>query len=134
MSVHDDRQLLHMVVTDRTTSFRQLTACFCIAIGVLMSDTSIRRRLQWPHEYRAWQADWHQVVFSDKSRFNLWDLTAAFVLDVMPPNTWNLFLGLLIHPDMSPIEHVWYLFGRRLARDMYPAATKDELLLRMQAI
>ncbi|GFX64531.1 transposable element Tc1 transposase [Trichonephila clavipes] len=30
-------------------------------------------RLQWAHEYRAWQADWHQVVFSDESRFNLLD-------------------------------------------------------------
>ncbi|GFW39020.1 transposable element Tcb1 transposase [Trichonephila clavipes] len=30
-------------------------------------------RLQWAHEHRAWQADWHQVVFSDESRFNLWD-------------------------------------------------------------
>ncbi|GFW51211.1 uncharacterized protein TNCV_3594931 [Trichonephila clavipes] len=29
--------------------------------------------LQWAHELRAWQADWPQVVFSDKSRFNLWD-------------------------------------------------------------
>ncbi|GFV33993.1 transposable element Tcb1 transposase [Trichonephila clavipes] len=25
------------------------------------------------NEHRAWQADWHQVVFSDESRFNLWD-------------------------------------------------------------
>ncbi|GFT31500.1 transposable element Tcb1 transposase [Trichonephila clavipes] len=32
-----------------------------------------RLRLQWTHEHRAWQADWHQVVFSDESRFNLWD-------------------------------------------------------------
>ncbi|GFT58877.1 transposable element Tc1 transposase [Trichonephila clavipes] len=32
-----------------------------------------RLRLQWAHEHRAWQADWHQVVFSDESRFNLWD-------------------------------------------------------------
>ncbi|GFX51987.1 HTH_Tnp_Tc3_2 domain-containing protein [Trichonephila clavipes] len=31
-------------------------------------------RLQWAHENRAWQANWHQVVFSDESRFfNLWD-------------------------------------------------------------
>ena len=22
--------------------------------------------LQWAHEHRAWQVDWHQVVFSDK--------------------------------------------------------------------
>ncbi|GFU17091.1 transposable element Tc1 transposase [Trichonephila clavipes] len=31
-----------------------------------------RLRLQWAHEHRAWQADWHQVVFSDESCFNLW--------------------------------------------------------------
>ncbi|GFT90345.1 transposable element Tcb1 transposase [Trichonephila clavipes] len=37
-------------------------------------------------------------------------------------------------PDRSPIEHVWDLFGRRLARDSFPAASKDELLLRIQAI
>ncbi|PRD26111.1 UNVERIFIED_CONTAM: hypothetical protein NCL1_39010 [Trichonephila clavipes] len=29
--------------------------------------------LQWAHEHRAWQVDWHQVVFSVESRFNLWD-------------------------------------------------------------
>ncbi|GFU71349.1 hypothetical protein TNCV_4280421 [Trichonephila clavipes] len=36
-------------------------------------------------------------------------------------------------PDMSPIEHVWDLVGWRLARDPRPAASKDELLLRIQA-
>ncbi|GFU75610.1 transposable element Tcb1 transposase [Trichonephila clavipes] len=35
---------------------------------------------------------------------------------------------------MSPIEHVWDLVGRRLARDPRLAASKDELLLRIQAI
>ncbi|GFX63153.1 HTH_Tnp_Tc3_2 domain-containing protein [Trichonephila clavipes] len=30
-------------------------------------------RLQWAHEHRAWQADWHQVAFSDESRFSLWN-------------------------------------------------------------
>ncbi|GFT26893.1 transposable element Tcb1 transposase [Trichonephila clavipes] len=29
--------------------------------------------LQWAHESRAWQADWHQVVFSNESRLNLGD-------------------------------------------------------------
>ena len=32
-----------------------------------------RLRLQWIHEHKAWQADWHRVVFPDESRFNLWD-------------------------------------------------------------
>ncbi|GFV73178.1 transposable element Tcb2 transposase [Trichonephila clavipes] len=36
-------------------------------------------------------------------------------------------------PDMSPIEHVWDLVGRSCARDLRPAALKDELLLRIQA-
>ncbi|GFY02561.1 transposable element Tcb1 transposase [Trichonephila clavipes] len=37
-------------------------------------------------------------------------------------------------PNMSPVEHVWDLVCRRLARDLHPAASKDELLLRIQAI
>ncbi|GFU62682.1 hypothetical protein TNCV_1518731 [Trichonephila clavipes] len=37
-------------------------------------------------------------------------------------------------PDMSPIEHVWDLVGRRLARDQRPEASKDELLLRIRAM
>ncbi|GFW30990.1 transposable element Tcb1 transposase [Trichonephila clavipes] len=32
-----------------------------------------RLRLQWAHEHRAWQAHWHQVVFTDESLFNLWN-------------------------------------------------------------
>ncbi|GFW18726.1 transposable element Tc1 transposase [Trichonephila clavipes] len=35
---------------------------------------------------------------------------------------------------MSPIEHVWDWVGRHLARDLRPAASKDELLLRIQTI
>ncbi|GFV39817.1 transposable element Tcb2 transposase [Trichonephila clavipes] len=37
-------------------------------------------------------------------------------------------------PDMLPIEYVWDLVDRRLARDPRPAASKDELLLRIQAM
>ncbi|GFX65614.1 transposable element Tc1 transposase [Trichonephila clavipes] len=37
-------------------------------------------------------------------------------------------------PVMSPIEHVRDLVGRRLARDPHPAASRDEFLLRIQAI
>ncbi|GFV50087.1 transposable element Tcb1 transposase [Trichonephila clavipes] len=35
---------------------------------------------------------------------------------------------------MSPIEHVWDLVGRRLTHVLRPAASKDELLRRIQAI
>ncbi|PRD30714.1 UNVERIFIED_CONTAM: Transposable element Tcb2 transposase [Trichonephila clavipes] len=37
-------------------------------------------------------------------------------------------------PDMSPFEHVWDLVGQCLARDQRPAASKDEPLLRIQAV
>ncbi|GFX46406.1 transposable element Tc1 transposase [Trichonephila clavipes] len=32
-----------------------------------------KEREGFAYELRAWQADWHQIVFSDESRFNLWD-------------------------------------------------------------
>ncbi|GFV17578.1 HTH_Tnp_Tc3_2 domain-containing protein [Trichonephila clavipes] len=87
-----------MAMNDRTASSRQLAARWSTAAGVIMSVSSISRRLlhrgsrarvplyrmplaanhrrlrlQWAHEHRAWEADWHQVVFSDESHFNLWD-------------------------------------------------------------
>ncbi|GFX66401.1 transposable element Tcb1 transposase [Trichonephila clavipes] len=37
-------------------------------------------------------------------------------------------------PDMFPTERVWDLVGWRLARDPRFTASKDELLLHMQAI
>nr|XP_042910796.1 uncharacterized protein LOC107441252 [Parasteatoda tepidariorum] len=86
-----------MAVNDRTASSRQLAAHWSTATGVQLSASSIRRRLlrrglrarvplyripltadhrrlrrQWALEHRDWRADWHQVVFSDESRFNLW--------------------------------------------------------------
>ncbi|GFV62718.1 transposable element Tcb2 transposase [Trichonephila clavipes] len=76
-----------MVVNDRTVSSRQLAASWSTATGVLMSASSIRRRLlhrglrasvplyritltanhlrlhlQWAHDRRAWQANWRQIV------------------------------------------------------------------------
>ena len=36
--------------------------------------------------------------------------------------------------DMLSIEYVWDLVGRHLVRDPRPAASKDEFLLRIQAI
>ena len=97
-SVGDDRRLPRMAVSDRTASSRQLVARWSTATGVLMSVSLIRWRLlhprlharvllfripltanhrwlplQWAHEHRALQADWQQNVFSDESRFNLWE-------------------------------------------------------------
>ncbi|GFV61600.1 transposable element Tcb1 transposase [Trichonephila clavipes] len=37
-------------------------------------------------------------------------------------------------PDMSPIEHMWDIVGGRLARDLRPVVSTDELWLRIQTI
>ncbi|GFY21306.1 hypothetical protein TNCV_3993501 [Trichonephila clavipes] len=41
---------------------------------------------------------------------------------------------LAYSPVMSPIDHMWDLVRRRFARDPRPEASKDELLLGIQAI
>ncbi|GFU97901.1 transposable element Tc1 transposase [Trichonephila clavipes] len=41
---------------------------------------------------------------------------------------------LAYSPDMSPIEHEWDIVGRRIARDLRPVASTDELWLRIQTI
>ncbi|GFX62271.1 transposable element Tcb2 transposase [Trichonephila clavipes] len=133
-----------------------------------------RLRLQYAHEYRAWQADWHQAVFSEESRYNLWNhdgrirdrcyagerwlpdcvitelnsgLTPGVMvwgaishhgrsnllriegnLNIKTVQHMQLFPWPTYSLDMSLIEHVWDLVGRR------PAGLKDELLLRIQAI
>ncbi|GFX69273.1 transposable element Tc1 transposase [Trichonephila clavipes] len=87
-----------MAVNDHTDSSRQLAARWYTATGKLMSASTIHRRLlhrglrarvplyrfplmanhrwlrlQWAPEPRAWQDDWHQIIFSDEPRFNLLD-------------------------------------------------------------
>ncbi|GFX17703.1 hypothetical protein TNCV_475031 [Trichonephila clavipes] len=47
-------------------------------IGLLLQDPpygkpSTAVSSMGPCEYGAFQAEWHQVVFSNESRFNLWD-------------------------------------------------------------
>ncbi|GFX90767.1 transposable element Tc1 transposase [Trichonephila clavipes] len=122
-------------------------------------------RLSWAQEHRAWPDDWYQVLFSDESRFNLWDPDGCIRVSEMPVNSTfqsisgaifqqdnvrpyvaktvrNFFSAkhtqFLLWPaysqDISSIEHEWDLVGRRLTRDPRPAASKDELLLRIQAI
>ncbi|GFS93471.1 hypothetical protein TNCV_2628421 [Trichonephila clavipes] len=47
----------------------------------------------------------------------------------MQPLPWPAY-----SPGRSPIKHVWDFVGQRLTRDPRPAASKEELLLRIQAI
>ncbi|GFU30032.1 transposable element Tc1 transposase [Trichonephila clavipes] len=96
-SAREDRRLVRMAQTDRTAFSRQLAAQWSTATRVSSCASSIRRRLlqrglrariplfripltqnhrrlrlHWANVHRSWRADWQQVVFSDKSRFNLW--------------------------------------------------------------
>ncbi|GFX90755.1 transposable element Tcb2 transposase [Trichonephila clavipes] len=95
-STREDRRLVRMAQTDRTAFSRQLAAQWSTATRVSLCASSIRRRLlqrglrariplyrisltqnhrrlrlHWANVHRSWRADWQQVVFSDKSRFNL---------------------------------------------------------------
>ncbi|GFS68758.1 HTH_Tnp_Tc3_2 domain-containing protein [Trichonephila clavipes] len=56
------RRLLHRGLRARVPLYR-----------ILLTANHRRLHLQWAHEPRAWQADWHQGVFSDESCLNLWD-------------------------------------------------------------
>ncbi|GFW44209.1 transposable element Tc1 transposase [Trichonephila clavipes] len=96
-SAREDIRLMRMAQTDRTAFSRQLAAEWSTATRVSLCASSIRRsllhcglrariplyripltqnhrrlRLHWANVHRSWRADWQQVVFSDKSRFNLW--------------------------------------------------------------
>ncbi|GFW11781.1 transposable element Tc1 transposase [Trichonephila clavipes] len=59
-----------MAVNDRTASSRQLAARWSTSTG-----SPSRQNIDGYvyNEHRACFADWHQVVFSNESRFNLWD-------------------------------------------------------------
>ncbi|GFW47428.1 transposable element Tc1 transposase [Trichonephila clavipes] len=55
------RRLLHRELCARVPLYR-----------IPLTSNHRRLRLQWAHEHRARQVDWHQVDFSDESRFSLW--------------------------------------------------------------
>ncbi|GFV40028.1 transposable element Tcb2 transposase [Trichonephila clavipes] len=196
-SACEDRCLVRMAQTDHTAFSRQLAAQWSTATRVSLCASSIRRRLlqrrlrariplyripltqkhrrlrlHWANVHRSWRADWQQVVFSDKSRFNLWHhdgrirvrlyagerripeciierhsgRTPGVMQDNARPHvakTVKSYLDSqqvqLLHwpvysPDMSPIEHEWDIVGRRIARDLRPVASTDELWLRIQTI
>ncbi|GFW05907.1 transposable element Tcb2 transposase [Trichonephila clavipes] len=195
-SAREDRRLVRMAQTDRTAFSRQLAAQWSTATRVSLCASSIRRRLlqrglrariplcripltqnhrrlrlHWANVHRSWRADWQQVVFSDKSRFNLWHHDGRIrvrlyagerripeciierhsgrtpgVMDNARPHVAKTVKSYLdsqqvqllpwpaYSPDMSPIEHEWDIVGRRIARDLRPVASTDELWLRIQTI
>ena len=59
---------------------------------------------------------------------------ARIVLDSFSAQHIQLFPLPAYSPDMSPIEHVWDMVGRRLALNPRPTASKDKLWVRIQRI
>ncbi|GFV13801.1 transposable element Tcb2 transposase [Trichonephila clavipes] len=183
-SAREDRRLVRMAQTDHTAFSRQLAAQWSTATRVSLCASSIRRRLlqrglrariplcripltqnrrrlrlHWANVHRSWRADWQQVVFSHKSRFNLWHHggrirvrlyeglpgavfqqhnarphVAKNVKSYLDLQQVQLLAWPAYSPDMSPIEHEWDIVGRRIARDLRPVASTDELWLRIQTI
>ncbi|GFX17437.1 transposable element Tcb1 transposase [Trichonephila clavipes] len=190
-----------MAVNDRTESSRKLAVRWSTATGVLMSASSIRRRLlhrglsarvhlcripltanhQRLHESRfnLWDHDGHirvrrysgerclqECIIKRRSgltpKVMVWDAisyhgrsnllriegipgaifqqdnalsnAAKTVRDFCSAQDKQLLSRPAYSPDMLPIEHVCDLVDRRLTRKPCPAASKDELLLHMQAI
>ncbi|GFV36764.1 transposable element Tcb2 transposase [Trichonephila clavipes] len=163
---------INVVFVNLSTSAAPWIECNGAFIQILLTANHRWLSLQWAHEHRTWQADWHQVVFSYEPRFNLWDrdgrirvrrsacerclpecvierqsgLTPGVMQDNARPHVAKTVrdfysaqhMQILPRPayslDMSPIENVRDFLGRHLAGDPRPAASKDKLLLRIQAI
>ncbi|GFW61305.1 transposable element Tcb1 transposase [Trichonephila clavipes] len=64
-SSREDRQIVRMVVTDRSVTSR--------TVAQPIESTQNHRRLlrQWCDERRIWVAEWNEVVFTDESRICL---------------------------------------------------------------
>ncbi|GFX79006.1 retrotransposable element Tf2 protein type 1 [Trichonephila clavipes] len=118
-SACNDRHLLHMAVNDRTTSSRQLAARWSTATGILMSASSIRQRLL----YRRLRARDHDGCI----RVRRYGGERRLPECVIERHS-GLTHGVMCHTR-------WIEFDLSVpARDLRPAASKDELLLRIQAI
>ncbi|GFW81752.1 transposable element Tcb1 transposase [Trichonephila clavipes] len=66
-----------------------------------------RLRLQWAHEHRAWQADWHQVVFSDESRFLLWNHDGRIRVKRYAGECCLPKCVIECHSGLTPVVIVW---------------------------
>ncbi|GFX91526.1 hypothetical protein TNCV_3681121 [Trichonephila clavipes] len=114
-----------------------------------MSDSSIRRRLlhrarvplyripltanhrwlslQWAREHRAWQADWHQDVFSDESRASICGtMMSAFVTVTAGSDV--VQSGRPIFDDF--FQHLWTYIGNNTANAVFQMA-KSLCLIRI---
>ncbi|GFS62340.1 transposable element Tcb2 transposase [Trichonephila clavipes] len=158
-SVYDDRYLFRIAVNKRTASSRQSVARWSTATSVLKSSSLIHRSLLH-RGLRARDHDdhirvkryagerclpelaierhtgltpgvmiWGAISYHGRSpllriedNFN----SNSYVPQHMQLPPWPAYI--------SPIQHVWDLVGRHVARDSCPEVSKGEPLLRIQAI
>ncbi|GFU77161.1 transposable element Tcb1 transposase [Trichonephila clavipes] len=136
-----------MAVNDRTASSRQLAVLWSTATRVLMPASSIHRRLlhrgvrgnlnsnRYVREVLQLEVvPFLQGILGVFQQYNARPHVAKTVRDFCSAQLMQLLPWPAYSWDMSPIEHVWDLVPRRLARDPGLAASKDELLLYIQAI
>ncbi|UYV62946.1 SPR [Cordylochernes scorpioides] len=141
-----DRQIVHMVVTDRSVTSRTVAQHIQSVTHHSLSARTIRRRLQlsglsarpsllrlpvtqnhrrlrrqWCDERRMWTAEWNEIVFTDESRFCLQHHDDRRL--PWPARS----------PDLSPIENMWSMVAQRLAQITFPAVTPDQLWQRVEA-
>ncbi|GFV01389.1 transposable element Tcb1 transposase [Trichonephila clavipes] len=130
----DDRHLVHMEVNDRTAPSRQLAARWSTSTSVLMSASSVRRGLlhrglsaRVPLCMTPITENYRRLLIpgaifqQDNARLHV----AKTVRDFRSTQHMQLLPWPAYLPDMSPIEHVWDLVGRRLARGPLPVTSKD---------
>ncbi|GFV85605.1 transposable element Tcb2 transposase [Trichonephila clavipes] len=88
-------------------------------------DANVRRSTPAPHGCIPEDIFQQDNVLPDVAK-TVGNFCSAQHMQLLP---WTAF-----SPDMLPIEHVFYLVCRRLARDLCPAASKHKRLLRIQMI
>ncbi|UYV75666.1 hypothetical protein LAZ67_13000956 [Cordylochernes scorpioides] len=85
-----------------------------------------RQRLEWCQARSTWMTEWHRVVFSDESRFCLSSDSRRVRVWRRRGERSNPAAIPPYSPDLSPIEHVWDIIGRRLHALPQPRS-EDEL-------
>ncbi|GFT10944.1 transposable element Tcb2 transposase [Trichonephila clavipes] len=140
-SAREDRHLLRMAVNDPTASSKHLAARWSTATGVLIRSNLLR--IEGNHNCKrdvreALQSQvipflqdiprpiFQQVNERPHVAKTVRNFCSAQHMQLLP---WPAYL-----PDRLPIEHVWDLVRKLLARFLHPAASKVELLLCIQAV
>ncbi|GFW93563.1 putative DD41D transposase [Trichonephila clavipes] len=109
------RRLLHRGLRARVPLYR-----------ISLTANHQRLRLQWAYEHRAWQADWYHVVFSDESRFNLWDHNCRIRVRRYAGEHCIPECVIKRHSDLTPGSSGFRYFG--VGRYLSHCSCKDNLV------